>query len=61
MAGWAHLLKLFRPRVAYTSAALVALGASGLAATMLYALQNTVPGHSLHITKTADTPTLDGI
>lgn len=61
MAGWGHLLKLFRPRVAYTTAAVVAVAAGGMAATVLYALQSTVPGQSLSVTQTKEPPTLDGI
>lgn len=61
MAGWGQLLKLFRPRVAYTSAALVALFSGGTAAAMLYGLQSSVPGKSLSVIKTTVPPTFDGI
>ena len=61
MAGWGHLLKLFRPRVAYTSAAVVALGTGGAAAAMLYAMQSTLPGQSLAVVRTTTPPDLDGI
>lgn len=60
MAGWGHLLKLFRPRVAYVSAALVSLGAGGAAAAVLYAMQSLIPGQSLSVIRTTDAPTLDG-
>lgn len=61
MAGWGHLLKLFRPRVAYTSAAFAALLAGGAAAAMLYGLQSAVPGQSLSVIKTTTPPRFDGV
>lgn len=61
MAGWGHLLKLFRPRVAYSTAALAALIAGGTAATVLYALQRALPGQNLSVIQTNTPPTLDGI
>ncbi|MEM6890296.1 MAG: ethylbenzene dehydrogenase-related protein [Pseudomonadota bacterium] len=60
MSGWAFLLKLFRPRIAYSSAALVALGAGGVAAAALFMLQSTVPAQFLNVAKTTGSPKMDG-
>lgn len=61
MAGWRHLLKLFHPRVAYTSAAMVALGTGSAAAAALLMLQNTLPGDRLSVMETSSPPELDGV
>ena len=61
MSGWAFLLKLFRPRIAYTFAAFVALSAGSAAAFALYMVQSTVPTQNLTVQKTAEAPKLDGL
>ena len=61
MSGWTFLLKLLRPRVAYTSAALVALGVGGAAAASLFLLQSTVPMQDLSVARISAAPDLDGL
>ncbi len=60
MAGWAHLLKLFRPRVAYGAAAVTALATGAAAAAVMFGVQSAVPTQSLSVMATRAEPVLDG-